>query len=460
MTGGNSMIRRLLSSQLRINMASGVAATIINMAVLAVGYPVYLHFLGYETYGVWLVLATVLSVAQLGELGVSRAVMKLVAEEYGRGDIQALQEYVMTAIAILIAAGVVVLTVIVAFRAQIAGAFRLTAENAEKVLWLLPYIACLSIYVFIVQALNATLSGLGRMDLANWAQSAGRIVRVSAAIPLLYSGRGIESLLIANGLSYALIHIVSIALIWRVARIRLFRIRNLNRQRGRRLLSFGLTLCGGSLINMLLSPFNKLMLSRYAGVSAIPVYEIAYRGSMQLRGLLETGLRALMPEVSRFSAQLNERTREGIARLNRAGTKLIAFAGAPLFAVVILLSPVLFRIWLGDRFVEALPGAFSIVAVGTFLSLLGVPAFYTLIGLGRPECALFAHAVQSGVNLLILLTWVFLAGDLSVNIVVSSVTVSMFGATAYLLWQKKRTLSRLRWPCVPQTFQAEPQCIA
>lgn len=52
----------------------------------------------------------------------------------------------------------------------------------------------------------------------------------------------------------------------------------------------------GSLTGMLFSPFNKLMLSRYTGVSAIPIYEIAFTGSMQIRALFEAGLRALMPE--------------------------------------------------------------------------------------------------------------------------------------------------------------------
>ena len=63
------MIRRLFSSQLRINMVSGIAGTIVNSIVLAIAYPVYLHFLGYEKYGVWLVLDTILTFAQLGDLG-------------------------------------------------------------------------------------------------------------------------------------------------------------------------------------------------------------------------------------------------------------------------------------------------------------------------------------------------------------------------------------------------------
>ena len=51
-------------------MVSGVAATVLNTVVLAVAYPIYLHFLGYETYGVWLILATVLTFAQLSNLGI------------------------------------------------------------------------------------------------------------------------------------------------------------------------------------------------------------------------------------------------------------------------------------------------------------------------------------------------------------------------------------------------------
>lgn len=101
------MIKKLFSSQLRINMVSGVVATVVNVVVLSIAYPVYLHFLGYETYGVWLILATVLTFAQLGNLGIGSAIMKLVAEEYGRGDIEGIQRYVTTALALLCLSGTV-----------------------------------------------------------------------------------------------------------------------------------------------------------------------------------------------------------------------------------------------------------------------------------------------------------------------------------------------------------------
>jgi len=57
-------------------MASGVVVTVINAVAMMVAFPIYLHFLGYEKYGVWLVLATVLSFAQLGNMGKNKTVKK------------------------------------------------------------------------------------------------------------------------------------------------------------------------------------------------------------------------------------------------------------------------------------------------------------------------------------------------------------------------------------------------
>jgi len=437
------MIKRFLSSQLRINMASGMATTVVNIAVMVAGYPIYLHFLGYEKYGVWLVLATVLSFAQLGNLGIGQAVMKLVAEDYGRGDIEGIQRYVTTALTMLSVSGIIMLSVILAFKTQIIALFKLNDENAGMAAWLLPYIGILSLYVFTVQALNATLSGMGRMDLANYIQSIGKIAAMTVAAVLLYNGRGIESLLIGNMLSYALIQVASLICIRRIAAIRLLRLDNLDVQRGKKLLSFGGAVFGGSLINMFLSPFNKIMLSRYAGVSTIPVYEIAFNGSMQIRALFEAGLRAMMPEISRIGANMTSFAKDRISQLNSHAMKLIFLFGIPIYGILAIVGPLLFRAWLGDKFVETLPGAFRIMLIGTFLSLLGVPAYYTLMGTGHVRHNLGAHIVQATINLVIILGLLF-TSTVSINAIVWSSSIAMAVATLFLILQKTHTLQRIR----------------
>jgi len=435
------MIRKLFSSQLRINMASGVVVTVINAVAMMAAFPIYLHFLGYEKYGVWLVLATVLSFAQLGNLGIGQAVMKLVAEEHGRGDIEGVQRYVTTALALLCLSGVVALVVILALKNQIIAAFNLSDENAKTVSWLLPYIGILSIYVSIVQALNATLSGLGRMDLANYAQSLGRIVAVTVAAILLYSGRGIESLLIGNTLSYLFIHVVSLICIWRIIHIRILRISNLDAQRGKRILRFGGGVFGGSLLSMFLHPFNKLMLSRYAGVSVIPVYEIALNGSTQIRGLFEVGLRALMPEISRIGANMTTYARNRISQINRRAMKLVFLFGVPMYAGLIIFAPPLLKLWLRERFVDEITVAFRIMLIASFLSLLCSPAYHILMGAGWMRQIVFSHLIQSTINFFVIVIAAVTAGLLlRPQMVCFAVVLGVGSSALYLIIQVRLML--------------------
>ncbi len=423
-------------------MFSGVAAATINTIVMIIAYPVYLYFLGYEKYGIWLVLTTILTFAQLGNLGISPTIMKLVSEEYGKKNIDSVQKYVTTALILLCVTGTIALIIILIFKNQIISLFKLNDENAKTALWLLPYVAFLSIYIFIVQALNAVLSGLGRMDLSNYIQSFGRIITVVIAAPLLFLGYGIESMLISSVLSYVFIHILSFICIRRIINLRLLNFKNMDFKCIKRILFFGSAILGGSLISMFLSPFNKLMLSRYVGVSTIPIYEIAFNGSMQVRALVESSFRALMPEISRIGANMNEYAFGRIKSIYNRAVKFVFILGVPLYTFLIIAAPLLLMIWLGDRFVPSLPSSFRIMLLGTFLSLLGVPAYYTIMGIGRVHLNLGAHIVQALINILIIFG-VLTVSAVTIHAVVWSSAIAMGGATLYLFWQKKHTLHRV-----------------
>ena len=428
------MIRKLLSSQLRINMASGMVTTVINTVAMVVAYPIYLHFLGYEKYGVWLVLATVLTFAQLGNLGMGQAVMKLVAEEYGRGNIEGIQHYVTTALALLCVSGTVALIIILALKNQIVAAFKLSDENAKMVLWLLPYIGVLSIYVFVVQVFEALLSGLGRMDLTNYIQSLGRGISVAVAGLLLFIGFGVKSLLIGSILSYLFIHIASLVCIWRIAPIHFLQINSFDVYRCKRLLHFGGAVFGNSLISILLSPFNKLLLSRYAGVFTIPIYEITFAGSMQVRALIEVGFRALMPEISRLSEDKTKYAKNKISQIYRDAMKVIFLLGIPMYGVFAIFAPLLLRIWLRDRYVETLPGVFRIMLVGTFLTLVGVPAYYSTMGFGRVRDIVKTNIMSAGGNFVLVTGYYALTGNLSVYTVAWCFVLSNVIPLAYFLY--------------------------
>jgi O-antigen/teichoic acid export membrane protein len=439
------MLPRLFCSQLRINVASGVVTTAVNTGVLAVGYPLYLHFLGYEQYGLWLVLSVVLSLAQLGNLGIGPAVTRLVAEDYGRGDREGIQHYVATALALLCLSGVLMLLVLLLCRGRIVAAFRLNEANARIVASLIPYIGLLSLYVFVVQVPNAVLAGLGRMDLANYVQTAGRIVGVGAAALLLCQGFGVVGLLLGNALSCLVMHVLSLVYVRRITRLHTWRRENLDPARCGRLLRIGANVFGASLIGMLGNPFNKLMLSRYAGVAAIPVYDIAYTGSMQVRYLLDAGLRALVPEVSRLGAARPADAQRRIAQVYHRSLRWALLLGIPLYAGVALCSPLLLHLWLRDRCVDTLPDAFRIMLIGTsFVSLVGGLPYYVIMGCGKVRRLVVSNLIAAGCNCLLVTAYGSLTGHLSARSIGWCTAVSCVVSTAYLMDEVRRLLAGAR----------------
>jgi O-antigen/teichoic acid export membrane protein len=416
-------------------MLSGVVTAVINTVALFVAVRIYLHFLGWETYGVWAILATVLTFVQLGDIGISQSVIKLVAEGYGRRDIEDVQRYVTTALTMLCTSGIVLLAIVLILRNTIVAAFKLNYEDAKLVSSLLPYISILSVYVLIVQSFNSILSGIGRMDIVNYIQSIGRVLSVIAATILLCSGLGVASLIIANAVSYLFIHIASFICIRRIVKIHFLRMRNLDMQRAKRILSFGGTVFSGSILSMFLGPFNKMMLSRYAGVSTVGVYELAFTASMAVRGLIETGLRPLMPAVSGLSAGMTDGIKNKISQINIRLLKLICIFGGSLYCVLAVFAPFLLKLLLRDRFTEALPGAFRIMLFASFLTLLGVPAYYIIMGLGKLRVFITATVISTIGNFVLVIAYYCLMGHISVYSVGICMVICFAASTAYLIYE-------------------------
>ena len=424
-------------------MVSGVAATIINTIVLAIGYPIFLHYLDYELYGVWLLLSTVLTFARLGNLGIGQAVMKLVAEEYGRKDIKGIQQYIITALAMICLSGFAVLVALLLLEKPIVTAFRLSGENSDIFSGLLPYIGMLSIFAFVVDILQGTLSGLGRMDITNYIQVAGRTIQILVACILLILGIGIKSMLVGYIASYLFIYLSLIFCIKQKISVKIFDLHNLEIKKCRKLLSFGGNIFASSILNMLFNPFNKLMLSRYGGVAVVPIYEIAYSGSMQVRALFEVALKSLMPEISKLNSNLTMQARNRIHKINHLVMKIIFIMGIPTYGILALFSPFLFKIWLKEEFVVALPNVFRVMLFGTYLSLLGVPAYYLLLGLGQVRRNLESYIIQTMVNLIIIITSILFISSASLYIVIFATTIGMGASTAYLIWQRQIALKNI-----------------
>jgi hypothetical protein len=68
--------------------------------------------------------------------------------------------------------------------------------------------------------------------------------------------------------------------------------------------------------------------------------------------LMEAGLRAFVPEISRIGANMTPQAHERIAAINRRAMKLIIICGVPVFGILFTFAPVLLKFWLQKSFVD------------------------------------------------------------------------------------------------------------
>ena len=430
-------IRRVLvagtSSQLRRNTLAGAASAVAGAFIAAISYPVYLHFLGYEQYGLWLAVAIVLSFAQFGNLGLAPAVATKVAEDFARRDFAGIRTTVSTALLTLTAAGLLAVAAVLLFGGYIVSAMRLSPALADQAHGLLPFVALLSLYVVQIETLNAVLIGLGRLDLSVGTQILSRVLSLAASASLLATGVGVMSLPIANLAGYAFLHVASLTLARHITGHGCLALRGFDFARLRKLATFGSGIVACSVMSLLLGPLNKFALTRYAGPGSVPVYELAWSLSMQLRSVLESGFRSLMPEVSRLAALGSSESPGRIASVNRRAIKLIFAVALPAFALVFVVAAPGLRFWLGARFRPEIVPAVRVLLVGCFLSLLGVPGYYTLLGLSRIKQVIASHVVQAGTNVALISTMGLLAGKVSTGLTATAAAAGIAVGGLYCL---------------------------
>jgi O-antigen/teichoic acid export membrane protein len=437
MSYSNSKLR---FSQFRVNMASGLASSILGVGLTAVTYPLYIHYLGYEKYGLWLLLSTIVTFSQLGNLGISQAVSKQVAEAHGVADITGVRECVTNALGLLLVSGLIVLSVLLLGKARIISGLGLMPDNARIAASVIPYIGLLSVYVFIVDATNATLAGLGRIDLCNYSQFTAQLISAGLGIALVQSGAGIPGLLAGSAVSYVCLHAVSLYATRRLLKGSLFVFGCLSIKRAKHLLGFGLSLTAGGILAMLLNPLNKIILARYAGLSAIPIYDLSFNGCMRIRNLFDSSQKAIIPEVSRLLARSRAQAYLHARALNRQSYKIILYA-APLYVGLVAAATPLLRLWLGSKFDPASAFTVRVMLVGAFASLMGMPTYYSLIGLGYAKSIFAANLTQLVVNLSIIAFGVIVYSKASAALVVSSTAVGMACSAIWLAWSFTRVTS-------------------
>jgi O-antigen/teichoic acid export membrane protein len=426
------VLSKLRGSQFNRNMGAGSIMALVGSCLSIVSYPIYLHYLGYHRFGLWLVLSVVVSVAQLGNLGIPWALMKLVAEDHAHEDWEGVRTYINIGCGIILGVGLVFCCGVILMRGHIVHWFKLSGADGAMVQSMLPYVAMLSVLVLLFSTFNASLGGLGRIDLTSYNETLVQVFVIIFSGLLLYLGFDMPGMVFGTLFGYVVAQVISFVQVQTIMPVPLIARTRISRLKARQLLSTGGWIMSSGIFTATFIPFTRLMLSRFAGMEAITVNEICLTGSMRVRSIFDSAIRPMMPEVSNLRVKGKGRLVDHIRRMDRKAFLVIFSAALPVFTLLFLAMNPLLHIWLHKSFNPALPNTFRIALIGAFASLLGSSAYYMLIGLGRAQDAAYSAAIQFAVNAAILPAIAFNGGQITVGQAATAFGVAVTCATLYL----------------------------
>jgi O-antigen/teichoic acid export membrane protein len=378
--------------QILLNALTSLAQVIGSAATLFFLYRFLIRSIGIEQLGIWSLILATTSVVTLANQGFSTSIVKFVAKYAARENAEDVSALLQTAlISIGLALAVVSIGLYPGARWILGVVLPRTSIVAAYAI--LPF-AFASLWINILGGiLQAGLAGHQLITLCNYVELGGSVLYLLLAI-LLVPRYGLL------GLAYAQIAqaVVCFLATWFLLRLRIPRFpcvpHRWNRPLFRELASYGFQFQFITASQALREPVTKALLAKFGGLALTGFYDMGSRWVVNFREMIVQANQVLVPTVS----SLHEREPESIPALYRESYRLIFFLAIPTFASLVVMSPIVSRIWIGYyepvfvRFV-------GLLAVGWLINTLANPAYVMNLGTGSLRWITIGCTLTAALNL-------------------------------------------------------------
>lgn len=397
------------------NVVANYLGPLLNGAVNLVLVTLLVRHLGMLSYGVFVLVTTLLTTIALVDLGLGTAVVKHIAEFRARGDWRGVEQTTRSYLgfATLLGAGVALFFALAARPISIF--FQVPATRLEAATIVLRFAGLAFLFLFPQTALNYILQGRQRYDLTNVLTVVVSLARGVLLGGTVLAGGGLVALAAALAGIHFLALGIAVVLYRRAMPEVPLRVGWPERGVLGRLLGFGWATFLADTTTVWIRNLDALLVSRLISVADVSPYAVAAKVPLALTSWVWAGPGATLP----WFAELDARDeREKMQRTFLIGMRLLLLVVLPLASLLVALAGPLLAVWVGNAFVPhaILLQIFAVVFLGDSMRGLAVAALY---GTGRPRRVFLLCALQFIATLVLIFYCAPLLGLIGVALAVA-----------------------------------------
>jgi O-antigen/teichoic acid export membrane protein len=396
--------------------------------------PYIVSRLGNEAYGVWVLLAALVSYIGLIDLGLGASFVKHIAEYHARDDREGINGVYSTGMVFYL----VVSAVLAGLAYTLIGpVLKILApppdmHGAARVVLILAIPALiLGNFIGVYQSV---LNGLQRMDLSNKIMMLITVIHASGCVIALELGLGLVGLAMNQILSSIIGLGITAYYAYRQNPSLLFNLR-LVKDHLPRLLPYGLNMQVSNLTVLVNSQFDKLVVNRFVDVSHVTFYDIASRIPSTARSFPGLPLAALLPASSELQAT---RGKTELYEFFARASKYVCVTAIPIFAALIMTADLVIEAWVGPGY-EVSVLVVRILCIGYLLNALAGPVTPLAAGMGRSDYQRNYEAISLILNVSLSVLLINFYGFYGAA---CGTTIAMSVAAVYYLWSFHSLMER------------------
>ncbi|WP_162276863.1 oligosaccharide flippase family protein [Mucilaginibacter pedocola] len=330
-------------------------------------YRILLKSLGVELLGVWSVVLSTSSLANLANFGVADSVIRFVALYSKEGDKAKMRELIFTASLFLLGLFLLIGCIIYPFAGLILN-HMIPAKYIADAMLILPY----SLLCLVINAVNgvfsSVLDGLQKNYIRSLLFSSSSLLLLGATYFLVphYGLQGVAFAQVAQSL-FTLITCMCFV----IAQTAYNPLRwGWNKAIFKQIFSYGMKFQFISLANMLNDPVTKILLGKFGGMAFVGYYEMANRLIMQARGVIINSTQSLVPVMVNLDNDV-----EGVQKFYKRIFSNVLFFSMASTAAIILGGRIVSALWI-NSYQPVFYYTLVVLALSLLINLFTTPAYF------------------------------------------------------------------------------------
>ena len=364
-----------------INVIASILGYAVPLFVNLIATPFLLHSLGNNAFGIQVLVNVIIGYLALMDFGIGLPLIKYLAEDRAKGDMQSASELLSTTLVLYIGLGILGMLVAFGISGYLAEHFFSIPDHLINEAKSVFQLAAAGFFATLLMGWGrAVAMGLQRYEVAYAISALSSVLGVGIGLYLVYIGYGVEGYVFSKVLFLfiaALVYFIVYRVFIPEYKIN-FTFSKLAFMRIRSYMTYGIV---HRAVSGLAGTIDKTLIGVWLGAASVGLYSLPYMLTNAIGYALSFMLGFTLPASSElYATGQYERLRE----LFVDSSRFLVAVSVMIFVPVFLFGKTFLYLWIGSELANKLLLTFDLLLVAAFLAVVLVSlANCVIIGIGR-----------------------------------------------------------------------------